>query len=452
MSESGLIAKQFEAVLGEKVSTRPSELEQHGRDENYAAPARPLAVVYAESVNDVVTALEAARRASVHVIPYGTGTSAEGRVVPIGPAVTLDMSGMNRIISILPGDFLAIIEPGVTRNQLNAALRDHGLFFPVDPGADASLGGMAATNASGTTTVRYGGMRANVASLQVVLANGESLELGRPVRKSSSGYALRDLFIGSGGTLGVITQLTVHLHPVPDDIAAMQVAFPSVPAAAQAAYAVMGAALPVARLELVDAGSMRALNKFLGTSFATSPALFVELHSSSPEALASELAGTEQLMAQYGGEVIATALRSDERVALWNARHQLYWAVRAWWPGREYLIGDAAVPLSAMPELVAFIEETMRRLGLDGVIAGHAGDGNVHSLVAAIPGDPRPAEFSELVVRRALALRGTCTGEHGIGVVKLKYLDEEHGPARQWMRKVKELFDPEGLLNPGKDI
>jgi D-lactate dehydrogenase (cytochrome) len=441
----------FRTALGDQVSTNPSVLDAHGRDENYP-PHPPIAVVFARSADDVRATLAAARASSTPVIAYGTGTSAEGRIVPVADAVTLDLSGLDRILDVRPADFQAVVQPGVTRTALNRALRDHGLFFPVDPGADASLGGMAATCASGTTTVRYGGMRANVAALEVVLASGETLRLGRPVRKTSSGYDLRDLFIGSGGTLGVITELTVNLHPVPEHVLALRVFFPDVTLAARAAYAVMAAALPVARLELVDASSMHALNRYLDAGLPEQPALFVELHCSSPAALAAETSAVVDVVRSAGATDVTTATSAAERTALWEARHQLYWAVRAMFPGLSYVIGDTAVPLSAMPELVDHTATVMRELDLDGVIAGHAGDGNVHSVVAASADDPRLEAFSDRVVERALALGGTCTGEHGIGLAKRKFLAAEHGAAVAWMRSIKQLFDPYNLLNPGKDV
>lgn len=332
--------------LGDKVSTNPSVCEAHGRDENYPEVHPPLAVVFAESVADVQQTLAWARSGGVAVIPFSAGTSLEGLVIPQGPSVSLDLSRMKRVLKVRPADFLAVVEPGLTRTALNAALRDHGLFFPVDPGADASLGGMAATNASGTTTVRYGGMRPNVAALEVVLANGEVLQLGRPVRKTSSGYDLKDLFIGSGGTLGVITRLTLNLHPVPEHIHALRLVFPGVVEAAEAAYAIMASALPVARLELIDSLSMRAINRHLGRSYVESPTLFVEFHSSTAAAIEEESRTAEDLARATGATAVDVARTQEERAAQWEARHQLYWAVRHLYPGRTYVITDTAVPLS----------------------------------------------------------------------------------------------------------
>jgi len=443
------------ALLGEeKVSESASVLEAHGRDENFPEVRPPLAVAFAESVDDVRAALAWCREQHVAVIPFGAGTSLEGSLVPVpehGPVLSLDVSRMNRVLSIQPENFLAVVQPGITRTALNEALKHTGMFFPVDPGADASIGGMAATNASGTTTVRYGGMRQNVLALEVVLGNGEVLRLGRPVRKSSSGYDLRDLFIGSAGTLGVITEVTVRLHPQPEHVHTLRVFFPSVVAAAQAAYGVMASALPVARMELVDELGMRSINGYLKRGYAERPALFLEFHSSTAEAMDAEVQLAEELMHDAGATEVDVARTREERSAQWEARHQIYWALANAFPGQTYIITDTAVPLSKMPEMVAYAQETLREMGMEGSIVGHVGDGNFHTLIA-VPRDEyaRGQEFSGRLVRRALELDGTASGEHGIGLVKRGYLAEEHGAAVEWMRRVKALFDPDGLLNPGK--
>lgn len=447
-----MIASLKEA-LGRKVSTSPSVLEAHGRDENYPAARPPLAVVYAESVADIQAALAWARAERVPVIPFGAGTSLEGHLVPQGPALSLDLSRMNRVLAVRPEDFLAEVEPGLTRAGLNEALHSRGLFFSVDPGADASLGGMAATNASGTTTVRYGGMRQNVAALEVVLASGEVLQLGRGVRKTSSAYDLKDLFIGSGGTLGIITRLTVHLHPIPAHVHTLRVFFPTVVAAAEAAYLIMAGALPVARLELLDTMSVGAINHHLGRQYPERPALFVEFHSSTEEAIAAESAAALVMMRDAGALEIDVARTQEERAAQWEARHKLFWALAHRYPGRGYLITDTAVPLSRIAEMVGYAGDLYEELDLEGSILGHVGDGNVHAVAAIAPGsEARAEEFSRRLVERALTLGGTATGEHGIGLAKRHFLDAEHGPAREWMRRLKALFDPDNLLNPGKVV
>jgi D-lactate dehydrogenase (cytochrome) len=360
---------------------------------------------------------------------------------------------MNQVLSIQPENFQAVVQPGVTPTALNTALRYTGLFFPVDPGADASLGGMAATNASGTTTVRYGGMRPNTLALQVVLANGEILRLGRPVFKTSSGYDLKDLFIGSSGTLGVITELTVRLHPLPDHVHTLRVFFPSITAAAEAAYAVMSSALPVARLELVDELSMRSINRYLGRSYQEAPGLFLEFHSATAAAMETEVALVEALMRDAGATDLAVARTPEERTAQWEARHHVYWALVNMHPGQVYLITDTAVPLARLPESIAHAQQLLGELGLHGSILGHVGDGNFHTLVAVAPADyERAHAFGEQLVHHALALGGTASGEHGIGLVKRGYMAAEHGAALDWMRRLKALFDPQGLLNPGKII
>ena len=447
----------LQAALGEQnVSTNPSVLEAHGRDENFPEVRPPLAVAYAESIADIQAVLAWCRAQQVPLIPFGAGTSLEGSLVPFAsdvPILSLDLSRMQQIVSIQPENFLAVVQPGITRTALNTALRYTGLFFPVDPGADASLGGMAATNASGTTTVRYGGMRQNTLALEVVLANGEVLRLGRPVRKTSSGYDLKDLFIGSAGTLGVITEVTVRLHPIPDHAHTLRVFFPSILEAAQAAYAIMASALPIARIELVDELGMRSINRYRQRDYAEHPALFLEFHSSTKAAIEEEVALAEELVREAGATDITVAHTREEQAAQWEARHQIYWALVNAHPNQRYTITDTAVPLSRIPELIAYTQQLLGEMSLGGSIVGHVGDGNFHTLVATSQEDyERAHAFSEQLVRRALALGGTASGEHGIGLVKRAFMAEEHGAALEWMRRLKALFDPDGLLNPGKIV
>ncbi|WP_337867334.1 FAD-binding oxidoreductase [Meiothermus sp.] len=444
------MVESLKHLLPQKVSTAPADLETHGKDESYPLHHPPIAVVYAENLSDIQTTLAWAQQNRIPVVPFGAGTSIEGHVIPQGQAVSLDVSRMNRVLEVRPEDFMAVVEPGLTRKALNEALKGTGLFFPVDPGADASLGGMAATNASGTTTVRYGGMRQNILALQVVLAGGEVLELGRGVRKTSAGYDLKDLFIGSEGTLGIITRLTLKLHPIPEHIHTLRVFFENLTDTAQAAYAVMASGLPVARLELVDEIGLKAINHYLGRSYPEKPVLFVEFHSSTRAALEAESSLAIEFMQGAGAIQIDTARTQEERTAQWEARHQAYWALVNLFPGKEYLSTDTAVPISKMPDLVQYSHRLLGEMGLSGNILGHVGDGNFHTLVVCEPGDPRGEVFSERLVEHTLALGGTCTGEHGIGLRKKKYLFKEHGPALGWMRQIKQLFDPQNLLNPGK--
>ena len=442
-------------LLGKgKVSTSPSVLEQHGRDENFPEVRPPLVVAYAESKEDVQTVLQWCRNQHIPLIPYGAGTSLEGALVPAHldvPVLSLDLSRMNQVVSIQPDNFLAVVQPGITRTALNEALRYTGLFFPVDPGADASLGGMAATNASGTTTVRYGGMRQNTVALEVVLANGELLRLGRPVRKTSSGYDLKDLFIGSSGTLGIITELTVQLHPVPEHIHTSRVFFPSIQAAAQAAYAIMASALPVARMELVDELGIQSINRYMGREYREQPALFLEFHSSTAKAIEEEVQLVEELVRDAGATDISIAHTQQERTAQWEARHRLYWAIVNAHPDHTFVITDTAVPLVRLPELIAYAQQLLAEMGIQGSILGHVGDGNFHTIIATNPKDYEHVHaFSEHLVRQTLAWGGTASGEHGIGLVKREFMVEEHGTAVKWMRRLKVLFDPDELLNPDK--
>lgn len=442
---------QLRRSLPGKVSRRPSDLEVHSRDETGLAQRTPVAVVFATHVDDVRTTLAWAAESGHPVIPFGAGSSAEGHIVPLGEEIVLDVSGMDSVRSVRPEDFLAVVEPGVTRNALNRTLADTGLFFPVDPGADASIGGMAATNASGTTTVRYGGMRTNVLALEAVLADGTVARFGRGVRKTSSGYDLKDLFIGSAGTLAVFTEVTVNLHPVPEHVHAQRMFFATVGEAVSAAHQIMASALPVARLELVDAASMRAINGYLGTDHPEQPALFTELHSSSVAAIDVEAKEIDSIAYGNGATQIAAAHRQAERAELWRARHALFFAIKALYPGRQYYITDTAVPLSEVPGMVRVTEETAASMGLEIVIAGHVADGNVHTVVPVTEEEcERAHAFSDRLVEHALSVGGTATGEHGIGVAKKKYLRVEHGEAVDVMAAIKSTLDPRGLLNPGK--
>jgi D-lactate dehydrogenase (cytochrome) len=415
-----------------KVDLSESERLRHGKDEGYPLARPVLAVVYPESVEDVQKALQWAREWGVAVIPYGAGTSLEGHLYPTREAISLDLSRMNRLLEVRAEDFLCVVEPGLTRKALNEALKGTGLFFPVDPGADASLGGMAATNASGTTTVRYGGMRQNVLALQVVLA---------------SGYDLKDLFIGSEGTLGIITSLTLRLHPLPEHVHTLRVFFPGVEEAVEASYRVMATGLPVARLELLDELAMRALNRYLGAGFPERPALFLEFHASTEEALEAESTLALELMREAGALSVEAAKTEEERKRQWEARHQAYWALVHLYPGHHFV----AVPLSRLAEMVRYAQGLMAEMGLAGNILGHVGDGNFHTLVPVLPeAYPKAEAYAERLVERALELGGTCTAEHGVGLRKKKFLPKEHGNALEWMRKIKALLDPEGLLNPEK--
>ena len=431
-----------------RVSVVESVLDAHAGDLSYHAPHRPDAVVFCESTQEVAAVLAHANAALIPVVAFGAGTSLEGHVIPLEGGISLDLTRMDGVLAVRPDDLTATVQAGVTRSQLEAAVGPHGLWFPVDPGADATLGGMAATNASGTTTVRYGGMRAHVLALEVVLADGRVVRTGTRAVKTSAGYNLTELFIGSEGTLGVITELTVRLHPIPDHIVVARAAFPSVEAACRAAAAMIGAGLLVTRCELLDAMTIGALNAYKGTAFVESPHLFLELSGDVEEA--RELAEDEGATA-FESETDPTA-----RARMWDARHNALHASLALSPGSRAMTTDVAVPLS---ELAAAMEQARRSLdasGLHGGIVGHVGDGNFHVAFLLDPGDAdsvaRAESFNAALVDDALARGGTCTGEHGIGLGKLAYLEREHGDLVPLYRAIKQLLDPNAILNPGKVV
>ena len=438
-----------------RVNDGDSVLDQHSADLSYHPAHRPDVVVYPVSTAEVAAVLAHADGAGVAVVPFGAGTSLEGHVIPLHGGISLDLTRMNRIVAVRPDDLTATVEPGVTRSQLEAATGPHGLWFPVDPGADATLGGMAATNASGTTTVRYGGMRAHVLELEVVLADGRIVRTGTRAVKSSAGYNLTNLFIGSEGTLGVITELTLRLHPIPDHIVVARAAFPSVEAACRAAATLIGVGVPVTRCELLDATTIAALNAFSGTSFPESPYLFVEF-GGSEAGVDGDLVTTQEVAEDEGATAFESESDPTARAQMWSARHNSLMASLALAPGSKAMTTDVAVPVS---ELAAAIEHARRALdesGLRGGIVGHVGDGNFHVGFLLDPDDAgsiaQADALNAAVVKDALARGGTCTGEHGIGYGKLAYLEQQHGDLVPLFRGIKQLFDPRGTLNPGKVV
>jgi D-lactate dehydrogenase (cytochrome) len=439
----------------QRVNDGESALDQHASDLSYHPAHRPDVVVYPESAAEVAAVLAYADGAGVPVVPFGAGTSLEGHVIPLHGGISLDLTRMSSIVALRPDDLTVTVQPGVTRSQLEAAAGPHGLWFPVDPGADATLGGMAATNASGTTTVRYGGMRAHVLELEVVLADGRVVRTGTRAVKSSAGYNLTNLFIGSEGTLGVITELTLRLHPIPDHIVVARAAFPSVEAACRAAASLIAVGVGVTRCELLDATTIAALNGFAGTSFPESPYLFVEF-GGTEAAVAGDLVTTREVAEDEGATAFESESDPAARAQMWSARHNALMASLALAPGSKAMTTDVAVPVS---ELAAAIEHARRALdesGLRGGIVGHVGDGNFHVAFLLDPDDSasiaRADALNAAVVTDALARGGTCTGEHGIGYGKLAYLEQQHGDLVPFFRGIKELFDPRGILNPGKVV
>jgi len=441
-------------AFGQRVSTAEAVRAHHGRDESPFDPQPPDAVVFAESTSDVRTTVELCARYGVPVIPYGNGSSLEGHLLAVEGGVSIDLSGMNRVLSINAEDLTATVEAGVSRKALNEALRDTGLFFPIDPGADASIGGMSATRASGTNAVRYGTMRENVLGLTAVLADGRVIKTGTRARKSSAGYDLTRLFVGSEGTLGVITEITVRLYPQPEAVSAAVCAFPSMGEAVRTVIETIQLGVPVARVEFVDKLAIRAINRHSNMTLAESPTLFFEFHGT--EASVKEQAETVQaLAAEHAGSGFAWATRPEERSRLWNARHNAYFAMLQLKPGCRAVTTDVCVPISRLAECVVETEEDLRGSPLPCPIVGHVGDGNFH--VAMLIDPARPDEFNEAerlnhrIVERALRMDGTCTGEHGVGLHKMAFLIDEHGSeAVDVMRALKHALDPHNLMNPGK--
>lgn len=431
-----------------RVSVVESVLDQHAGDLSYHEPHRPDVVVFAESTAEVSAVLAHSNAAGVPVVAFGAGTSLEGHVIPLRGGISLDLTRMNRIVAVRPDDLTATVQAGATRSQLAAAAGPHGLWFPVDPGADATLGGMAATNASGTTTVRYGGMRAHVLALEVVLADGRVVRTGTRAVKTSAGYNLTELFVGSEGTLGVITELTLRLHPIPERIIVARAAFPSVEAACRAAAAIIGAGVLVTRCELLDATTIAALNAFKGTSFPESPYLFIEL--------GGELETVRELAEDEGATAFESETDPTARARMWDARHSALMASLALAPGSKAMTTDVAVPLSELAPAIEHARAALDASGLRGGIVGHVGDGNFHLAFLLDPADAesvgRAEALNTALVEDALGRGGTCTGEHGIGYGKLGYLAREHPDLLDLYRGLKQLFDPTGILNPGKVV
>lgn len=427
---------------------------QHGRDESVHAPQPPDGVVMAESTEEVAAVVRLCAEHDVPIIPYGVGSSVEGHVLATRGGISLDLSGMNQVLAIHAEDGDATVQAGVTRKQLNEALKGTGLFFPIDPGADATLGGMAATRASGTNAVRYGTMRENVLGMTVVLPDGRILKTGGRARKSAAGYDLTRLMVGSEGTLGIMTELTVKLYPIPEAISAAVCTFPSIDAAVQTVIQTIQLGVPVARIELLDALSLAAINKFSKTSLAEAPTLFFEFHGS-PSAVAEQAETVQAIADDLGGANFEWATRPEDRSRLWQARHDAYFACLQLKPGCRCFPTDVCVPISRLAECIAATYEDIAQVSIPIALFGHVGDGNFHLVVLVDRDNPKEmaeaAWISERVVERAIAMEGTCTGEHGIGLGKRKYLVREHGTvAVDVMPAIKIALDPHNLLNPGK--
>nr|WP_284502968.1 MULTISPECIES: FAD-linked oxidase C-terminal domain-containing protein [unclassified Caballeronia] len=440
--------------FAERVSTAQAVREHHGRDESPFDPQLPDAVVFARSTDDVQAIVRLCAEHDTPIIPYGNGSSLEGHLLAVQGGVSIDLSEMKNVISINAEDLTVTVEPGISRKQLNEALKDTGLFFPIDPGADASIGGMSATRASGTNAVRYGTMRENVLGLTVVTADGRVIKTGTRARKSSAGYDLTRLFVGSEGTLGVITEITVRLYPQPEAISAAICAFPSMGDAVRAVIETIQMGVPIARVEFVDSLAVRAINRHSNLTLAESPTLFFEFHGT--EAGVKEQAQTVQdIAAENAGTGFEWATRPEDRSRLWNARHNAYFAMLQLKPGCRAVTTDVCVPISRLAECVEETEKDLVDSPLPCPIVGHVGDGNFH--VAMLLDPAKPEELAEAerlnhrIVERALMVGGTCTGEHGVGLHKMGFMIEEHGEdAIAVMRSIKHALDPKNLMNPGK--
>jgi D-lactate dehydrogenase (cytochrome) len=452
---SSALVADLRALLGDRCTTNASQLEVHSHGESWHAPGLPDAVVFPVSTEEVSAVMAIAARHSAAVIPFGIGSALEGHVNAIGGGISVDMSRMNRVLRVSVDDLDATVEAGVTHRQLNKELSKSGVQFWVDPGADATLGGMAATRASGTTAVRYGTMREVVLGLTVVLADGRTIRTGGRARKSSSGYDLTRLFVGSEGTLGVITEVTVRLNGFPEAVSAAVCAFGSMAGAVRTVITTIQLGIPVARIELLDEVQLDAVNRYSHTSYALQPTLFFEFHGTSKESVEEHARAVQEIAAENGAAGFQWALTTEDRTRLWHARHNAFYAAVASRPGARAWTTDVCVPISRLADCILETRRDLEASPLVAALVGHVGDGNFHLIFPLEPGNE--AELAEAkrinarLVERALAMGGTCSGEHGIGIGKMEYLPREHGDAAvDVMKSIKQLLDPDNRMNPGK--
>ena len=449
------LLEDLRSILPEnRIVAEGEEIDRHGGGIfTYHASRAPDAVVYPRSRDEVVEVLRFANEHRVPVVPFGEGSSLEAHTIPISGGISLDLSGMDEIVEVRPDDFLARVQPGVTHEQLNAMLKEQGLLFPVDPGWNAAIGGMAGTNASGTNAVRYGVMRDQVLDLEVVMAGGTVMRTGGMAMKSSAGYHLTGLFVGSEGTLGVFTEITLRLYPIPERILAGRAVFPDIESAGRAAIAMIRTGMPIGRVELVDARTVEAVNAYKGTDYAVAPALFLEF-SGSEASVESDVAKAREISASEGCESLDFEADEAAREKLWEARHDAGLAIQQLNPDKKPMTTDVCVPISDLPGALSHARDTIETRGFDGAILGHVGDGNYHAVFPVDPEDADELERAEAVnaeiVAYALARGGTCTGEHGIGYGKIGHLEEEHGDSLPFMHGIKRMADPNGIMNPGK--
>jgi D-lactate dehydrogenase (cytochrome) len=445
--------ESLEHLLGDRLSTAAAMCERHGKDASYHPCVPPDAVAFVQSTEEVSEIVKVCARHKVPIIPFGARTGLEGNVAALRGGVSIDLSQMNRIIQVSTPDLDATVEAGVTHEQLNEHLRDTGLFFPVDPGANATIGGMAATRASGTNSVRYGTMRENVFSLKVVLPDGRVIRTARRARKSAAGYDLTRLFVGSEGTLGVITEVTVRLYGVPAAISSAVCSLPSVEAAVNVVIKTIQTGIPVARIELADAVQMDAINRYSKLDLHVAPTLWLEFHGTE-ESVAEQAKMVQMISSEHGGSDFFWVTKPEDRDKLWRARHNVVYADKALREGGQLWATDVCVPISRLAECITETQEDVAGSFLPAPIVGHAGDGNFHVSIVLNPNNPEEIaeakRLNERVVYRAMSLDGTCTGEHGIGCGKMDFLIAEHGEAVSVMRAIKKAIDPDNIMNPGK--
>jgi D-lactate dehydrogenase (cytochrome) len=447
---------ELKRLLGARATDAAAVREHHSHGESYHPPAAPDVVCFPVTTDEVVEIVRISQRFQVPVIPFGAGTSLEGHVQALRGGITISLRQMSRILRVSAEDLDATVEAGVTRVQLNKALRNTGLMFPVDPGADATIGGMAATRASGTTAVRYGTMRENVLGVTVVLADGRVIRAGTRARKSAAGYDLTRLFVGSEGTLGVITEVTVRLHPLPESVSAAVCSFDSIQSAVDTVIATIQLGIRVARIELLDAAHLDALNRYSKTSYPVAPTLLFEFHGDNDSHVAHQAETVQSIATEHGSYGFQWASRPEDREKLWDARHNAHYAALALRPGCRSWSTDVCVPISRLADCVVETTRDHANLPFPVCIVGHAGDGNFHLVYLLDP--ENPAEFAEAtrlndrMVARALAMGGTCTGEHGVGYGKMKFLEAEHGEGLAVMRAIKLALDPDNRMNPGKVV
>ena len=440
--------------FGAQLSTTQAVREQHGRDESSFTAPPFAAVVFAESTTDVADVVKLASQYAVPVIPFGAGSSLEGHLLAVQGGISLDVGRMNKLLSVNADDLTVTVQPGITRKQLNEAIKDTGLFFPIDPGADASIGGMSATRASGTNAVRYGTMRENVLALEVVTASGEVIRTGTRAKKSSAGYDLTRLMVGSEGTLGVITEITVKLYPLPEAVSAAICSFPSIEAAVRTTIQVIQLGVPIARVELIDVNTVRMVNAYAKLGLREEPMLLMEFHGT-PNSVKEQAELVQEIASEFGGNAFEWASTPEERTRLWTARHNAYFAAIQSRPGCVAISTDTCVPISRLADcLLDSVAETDAS-GIPYFLVGHVGDGNFHFGYLIDPNDPHEREVAEglnhKLVERALRLEGTCTGEHGVGLHKMDFLVTETGAgAVDMMRTIKRALDPQNIMNPGK--